>query len=98
EVGARDGRVRTTRYGEAKHVRNLARLETRASEKLADMSLSVKLDQAVARGPLSGVGLGDEIMVESRLFTGWCRVYGITRSTVSDTVTLTFTDPGGVAA
>lgn len=97
-VGASDGRVRTTRFGEAKHVHNEGRLKARARDRFRRMPFSVKLDEAAVRADLGALELGDEVRVMSRLFTGWCRVYGITRSTRDDTLTLTFTDTGGGAA
>lgn len=95
EVGKKDGRVRTTRFGEAKHVHSDARLKARARDRFDRMQFSVKLDQAVVRGELGGLGVGDQIRVESQLFAGWVRVHGITRSTRSGNVTLSFTPQGG---
>lgn len=93
-IGARDGRVRTTRYGEAKHVRNEARLRSLARRRFERMEVSVRLEEATMRGELGGLELGDEVPVESSVFNGWCRVYGITRNTATGNVVLTFTDTG----
>lgn len=95
EVGAKDGRVRTTRYGEAKHVWGEQRLRAAAREKHSKMGVSVTLDEATLRGDLGGLDLGDSVEVESSLITGWCRVFGITRSTTTDTITLSFAPTGG---
>lgn len=92
EIGRKDHRVRTTRFLEAKHVHNQKRLEGRARDRFDSMHVSTTLDGAVLRGELGGgFELGDTVQVDSRLFSGWCRVQSITRDTHSDTVSLTFT-------
>lgn len=96
-IGSRDGRVRTTRYGEAKHVRSPKRLRARARDRFDRMQFSVKLDAATVRDDLAGLELGDRLAVDSRLFEGSCRVFGITRNTRTANRTLTFTDTGGTA-
>lgn len=94
-VGARDGRVRTTRFGQAKHVHNDTRLRALARERYGKMAVSVKLDEATVRGDLGGVELGDQVRVESTLFTGWCRVHAITADTASSNLVLGFVNDGG---
>lgn len=97
-IGRQDGRVRTTRYAQAKHVHNEERLRARARQRFGRMGVAQVLDQAVMRGSVTGIELGDEVRVESRLFTGWCRVYSVTRNSRSDATTLTFTPTGGDTA
>lgn len=94
-VGSRDGRVRTTRFHEAKHVRNDGRLEALARRRYGNLRAATTLDEAVMRGDLGGLDLGDEVHVSSSVFEGWCRVYGITRNTRTGNVTLAFTERGG---
>ncbi len=96
-TGKRDGRVRTTRFGEAKHVRNHGRLQALARDRFARAKVAVKLDQAAMRGDLGDLELGDEVLVDSDVHTGWCRVFGITRNTRGGNVTLTFTAGGDAA-
>jgi len=91
-VGARDSRIRTTRFLEAKHVRNQARLEARARDRFERMAVGVSLDQAELRGGTGGIEPGDELHIESDTFTGWGRVRSLTRSTAGGNVRLTFTE------
>lgn len=95
-VGASDGRIRTTRYFEAKTVRNQARLAARTRALYDSMGVSVKLDQATMFGDTGGVELGDSVRVTSSVFNGWRRVHGITRNNRNDRTVLDFT-PGGNA-
>lgn len=94
-VGSRDLRVRTTRFWQAKHVHNDQRLRAMARERFSKMDVSVKLDEATVRGDLGGVELGDQVRVESTLFTGWCRVHSITADSGSSSLVLGFVNDGG---
>jgi hypothetical protein len=89
-IGARDMRVRTTRYVEAKNVHNTKRLEARARAEFAKLAVGVTIDEAIMRGDLGGLELGDEVQIKSRIFTGWGRVQSVTRGTRGGNVTLGF--------
>lgn len=94
-IGRRDGRVRTTRYGEAKHQHNHARLRAMARDKFGRMGLTVRVDEATMRGKIGDLELGDSAQIDSSLFEGWARVFGVTRNNHDGNVTLSLTASGG---
>lgn len=89
QVGRRDMRIRTTMFLDAKNVSNRKRLQSLAANARRRAVATVTLDGATARN-LGSLTLGEEIEVRSRVFTGWCRVSELTRSTTTEDVTLKF--------
>lgn len=88
-VAKRDLRIRTTAFLDAKNVSNKSRLIALTARARRRAVATVTLSQAQARD-LGPITLGHELEVRSRVFTGWCRVTELTRSTTTGTIGLTF--------
>ena len=91
QYGRRDGRVRTTRFVEAKAVRQTKRLRQRARSAFGRAEVVTQLREAVVPDAVAAqVSLGDELRVESRDFEGWPKVTAVVRDTGGDPATLRF--------
>lgn len=89
--GHRDNRVRTTRFLESKNVRNVKRLRRKAQRAYGQADVRTTLEGLeVHDSAVAGVRVGDEVMVRSRVFEGWCRITNITRDTDASPASLTF--------